>query len=137
MALVNRYREINAGRFPTASDAMKDVGGSYYFVRQILQELKYNSKQLSVDTKDTSLEKSAMKKDEISTNFEEVSQTRELGEVIRPILKEDIGSCSSKIFESKQGQQSSISVEVRMSDETQLFSAVVSMKKQTMFYFYQ
>ncbi|KAI3460227.1 hypothetical protein Pfo_016890 [Paulownia fortunei] len=116
---VNKYREMNAGKFPTISDARKDVGGSYYVVRQILQELKYNSKMSSVDTKDASLKKSAMKKDEISTNFGEVSQARELGELISPISKVDIGDTRSKSFESKQGPQSSIAVESDKSKDVQ------------------
>lgn len=40
---VDKYRAMNAGKFPTASDAKKNVGGCFYVVRQILQELEYNS----------------------------------------------------------------------------------------------
>lgn len=43
-SFVNKYRSMNAGKFPAASDAQKQVGGNYYIVRQILQELEYNSK---------------------------------------------------------------------------------------------
>ncbi|KAJ6296510.1 hypothetical protein OIU78_024375 [Salix suchowensis] len=41
---VNRYRETHAGKFPSISDAQKQVGGNYYFIRKIVQELEYKSK---------------------------------------------------------------------------------------------
>lgn len=41
---VNEYRSNNAGKFPTASDAMNHVGGSYYVIRRIIQELEHKSK---------------------------------------------------------------------------------------------
>ncbi|XP_073295690.1 uncharacterized protein [Primulina huaijiensis] len=40
---VDKYRTMNAGKFPTASNAKKNVGGCYYVVRHILQELEYTS----------------------------------------------------------------------------------------------
>ena len=42
-----RHRAINAGKFPRISDAVKQVGGSYYVVRKIIQELEYKSKMNS------------------------------------------------------------------------------------------
>ncbi|KAF8036017.1 hypothetical protein BT93_C1900 [Corymbia citriodora subsp. variegata] len=41
---VNEYRVKNAGKFPTASDARNHVGGSYYVIRKIIQELEHKSK---------------------------------------------------------------------------------------------
>ncbi|KAL0432502.1 UNVERIFIED_CONTAM: hypothetical protein Slati_2584500 [Sesamum latifolium] len=125
---VNKYREMNAGKFPTASDAVKDVGGSYYVVRQILQELQYNSKVSPVDTKDASLGKSFVSKDETPTKSVEVSQTRGLGEV-SPISKTATAKSSSKSLKSKKRSQSSISVEESVNDETQLSSAVIDRSK--------
>ncbi|XP_011074424.1 uncharacterized protein LOC105159162 isoform X1 [Sesamum indicum] len=125
---VNKYREMNAGKFPTASDAVKDVGGSYYVVRQILQELQYNSKVSPVDTKDASMEKSFMSKDETPTKSVEASQTRGLGEV-SPISKMATAKSSSKSLKSKKSSQSSISVEESINDETQLSSAVIDRSK--------
>ncbi|KAK1388095.1 hypothetical protein POM88_016273 [Heracleum sosnowskyi] len=43
-SFVNRYRGGNSGKFPTVSHAMHEVGGSYYVVKKIMQELEYNSK---------------------------------------------------------------------------------------------
>lgn len=164
--LVYRYRLKNEGKFPSVLDTIRTVGGGYYSVRQIIQEMIYNSKQSSADltytsskksdtkenemyksekpvkikesyleknqakdhetlerstyTKDTSLEESP-KEDEISIKFEEVPQTRELGEDTRSILK-DVENSSSKNFQSKQDQKPSVSVEV--CDETLLFSTL-------------
>ena len=42
--LVCRYRAVNAGKFPKAHDTMKQVGGNYYVVKKIIQELEYISK---------------------------------------------------------------------------------------------
>ncbi|CAA2996624.1 Hypothetical predicted protein [Olea europaea subsp. europaea] len=54
---------MNAGKFPTASDARKEVGGSYYTIRQILQELEYNSKMSPIDIREaTSKVNDTMKK---------------------------------------------------------------------------
>ncbi|CAI9776343.1 unnamed protein product [Fraxinus pennsylvanica] len=65
---VNKYKAMNAGKFPTAFKAMKEAGGSYYFIRQILQELEYNSKMSSMGTKDlSSVGNYSMKKNEMST----------------------------------------------------------------------
>ncbi|XP_011074425.1 uncharacterized protein LOC105159162 isoform X2 [Sesamum indicum] len=122
------WKTMLTRKFPTASDAVKDVGGSYYVVRQILQELQYNSKVSPVDTKDASMEKSFMSKDETPTKSVEASQTRGLGEV-SPISKMATAKSSSKSLKSKKSSQSSISVEESINDETQLSSAVIDRSK--------
>ncbi|EYU36306.1 hypothetical protein MIMGU_mgv1a014376mg [Erythranthe guttata] len=94
--------EMNPGKFPTVSDAVKDVGGSYYFVRQILQELIYNSKLSSM----------------------KVSRTSKLPEIISPSSKVESTDPGSKTYELEQGPQSSVTVEANINDETQIFSAV-------------
>ncbi|XVF53698.1 hypothetical protein PTKIN_Ptkin05aG0119700 [Pterospermum kingtungense] len=43
-SFVSRYKSMNAGKFPSATAAQKEVGGSYYFIRKILQELEHKSK---------------------------------------------------------------------------------------------
>lgn len=43
-SFVNKYRRANEGKFPTSSATHKQVGGSYYVVRNILQELESQSK---------------------------------------------------------------------------------------------
>lgn len=39
-----RYRATNNGKFPSVTDAQKEVGGSYYVLRSILQELEAKAK---------------------------------------------------------------------------------------------
>ncbi|KAF8093836.1 hypothetical protein N665_0377s0046 [Sinapis alba] len=39
-SFVTKYRAANAGKFPTLKATVKEVGGCYYIVRSILQELK-------------------------------------------------------------------------------------------------
>ncbi|CAL0322324.1 unnamed protein product [Lupinus luteus] len=56
-AFVNRYREMNAGKFPTASVAQNQVGGGFYFLREIIQDLEYKSKMNSSNIKDENLVK--------------------------------------------------------------------------------
>ncbi|KAL3634212.1 hypothetical protein CASFOL_021266 [Castilleja foliolosa] len=118
---VNKYRETNAGKFPSASEAMKDVGGSYYVIREILQELIYNSKMSPpVDTKTASSDKSAIiEKDEISTiNTEKDSQATEMEElIISPITEVNVQDSSVASFESNQDPQPPISVESGESKE--------------------
>ncbi|XP_040998720.1 uncharacterized protein LOC121244628 isoform X1 [Juglans microcarpa x Juglans regia] len=48
-SFVNKYREMNGGKFPNLSFAQKQVGGCYYNVRKIIQELKHKSKMSSSD----------------------------------------------------------------------------------------
>ncbi|CAN6687174.1 unnamed protein product [Malus baccata var. baccata] len=43
-SFVNQYRAKNAGAFPTVSYAQKELGGSYYVVKSVLQELQYRAK---------------------------------------------------------------------------------------------
>ncbi|XP_047967395.1 uncharacterized protein LOC125211578 isoform X2 [Salvia hispanica] len=65
---VNEYRITNDGKFPTVSHTIKEVGGGYYTVRQIIQEMLYNSKQSSTDAKYVSIGKSSTKETEIASN---------------------------------------------------------------------
>ncbi|XP_073119178.1 uncharacterized protein [Henckelia pumila] len=74
------YRTMNAGKFPSASDAKKNVGGCYYVVRRILQELEYNSS--------------------LATGLQEVSRKRKPKEVVisvKPSLDVLIPSSDSRL----------------------------------------
>ncbi|OEL14368.1 hypothetical protein BAE44_0024615 [Dichanthelium oligosanthes] len=41
-----RFRASNDGKFPSASNVRQHIGGSYYTVRELLQELEYNHTKL-------------------------------------------------------------------------------------------
>ncbi|XP_071691227.1 uncharacterized protein [Rutidosis leptorrhynchoides] len=46
-SFVNKYRAMNLGKFPSTTNAQKAVGGSYYIIRKMLQEMEYNVKIFS------------------------------------------------------------------------------------------
>ncbi|OAY82364.1 hypothetical protein ACMD2_10217 [Ananas comosus] len=48
-AFVENYRALNGGKFPSAYLVREGVGGSYYIVREIIQELEYNHKMAPLD----------------------------------------------------------------------------------------
>lgn len=76
-SFVNKYRASNAGKFPTISEAIKQVGGSYYVIRKILQELEYQSTTSSMNTRNNmKLGKVVVKVNDTSKQVEEVSGTR-------------------------------------------------------------
>ncbi|KAI4347392.1 hypothetical protein L6164_008208 [Bauhinia variegata] len=51
-SFVKKYREMNAGKFPTISNTIKQVGGSHYFVKKIVQQLGYESQMNSSNIMD-------------------------------------------------------------------------------------
>ncbi|XP_068645734.1 uncharacterized protein [Aristolochia californica] len=51
-SFVDKYRASNEGRFPSISHAVKEVGGSYYVARKILQEIEHSYKVLPASKKD-------------------------------------------------------------------------------------
>lgn len=51
LAFVEKYRALNDGKFPSAFCAKTEIGGSFYVVRSIIQELEYNHKRASLETK--------------------------------------------------------------------------------------
>ncbi|KAJ4746920.1 hydroxyproline-rich glycoprotein family protein [Rhynchospora pubera] len=46
VSFIEEYRASNEGRFPTSTVVQKEFGGSYYTVREIIQELKYKLAQV-------------------------------------------------------------------------------------------
>ncbi|CAL9051875.1 unnamed protein product [Musa banksii] len=43
-SFVDKYRASNAGRFPAVSHVRQEIGGSYYIIKQLVQEMKYNKR---------------------------------------------------------------------------------------------
>ncbi|CAI9295489.1 unnamed protein product [Lactuca saligna] len=48
-SFVNKYRAMNSGKFPSPTSAQKEVGGGYYSIRKLLQEMEYNFKLSSLE----------------------------------------------------------------------------------------
>ncbi|THU73486.1 hypothetical protein C4D60_Mb04t23350 [Musa balbisiana] len=43
-SFVDKYRASNAGRFPSVAHVRQEIGGSYYIIKQLVQEMKYNKR---------------------------------------------------------------------------------------------
>ncbi|CAL9087169.1 unnamed protein product [Musa textilis] len=43
-SFVDKYRASNAGRFPSVSHVRQEIGGSYYIIKQLVQEMKYTKR---------------------------------------------------------------------------------------------
>ncbi|GAB4842719.1 hypothetical protein Ancab_012694 [Ancistrocladus abbreviatus] len=75
-SFVNQYRVMNGGKFPPKSLVQKEVGGSYYVLRVMLQELEYNSKMTLVDDQcRKSLEGQMAEVNDVSVGVEEASES--------------------------------------------------------------
>lgn len=48
-SFVDKYRSMNQGKFPSPSSARKEVGGGYYRIKKMIQEMEYNVKVSSVE----------------------------------------------------------------------------------------
>ncbi|GLU12785.1 hypothetical protein SLE2022_294440 [Rubroshorea leprosula] len=82
-SFVSKYKLNHAGKFPTVSVVQKEVGGSYYTIRKMLQELEYKSKLCSSDNKTEKLSEKEVPK--------EVESLAE-GEVVSPAVGIQDGS---------------------------------------------
>ncbi|KAK9279001.1 hypothetical protein L1049_028583 [Liquidambar formosana] len=108
-SFVNKYREMNAGKFPSADSARKEVGGSFYVIRKILQEIEYNSKISPLNKRNQNiLEKELIKENESLTEYKEVSSSQmtvdaEIQNVSQKVAinGEVIGDSSDKHLEAK------------------------------------
>lgn len=68
---------MNSGKFPTTKYVQKEVGGSYYVLKKILQELQYESKMSSISTSKEALKETEInKKNEPPTGFKDVSSSQ-------------------------------------------------------------
>ncbi|KAK8615453.1 hypothetical protein V6N13_017041 [Hibiscus sabdariffa] len=74
-SFVNRYRSMNAGKFPTITEARKEVGGSFYVVRKVLQELEYKPNVCSSSNSYETLSAKVVNKEDNSFSVVEVVST--------------------------------------------------------------
>jgi hypothetical protein len=106
-----RYRSENAGKFPTVQHTKKEVGGGYYVVREIIQELEYKFKMKSQLAKDRSIQ--------------DDSQSARLDD------KKAVNT-GCVLLEEKRGLQTSSS-ERRLSNEVETISTLVSIDNKQQF----
>ncbi|WOK98785.1 hypothetical protein Cni_G07497 [Canna indica] len=54
---VDKYKARNGGKFPSVSQVQQETGGSYYIIRQLVQELEYKTKFASLNKGSENLSK--------------------------------------------------------------------------------
>ncbi|XP_050379058.1 uncharacterized protein LOC126796306 [Argentina anserina] len=106
---VNEYRAMNAGRFPPFVYTQQQVGGSYYRVRGILQELQYRDKTSpSCGGIEHSLAREGVRGSEALTEDGVVS-----GRTVSEVENDtDLSVAGNEYLEAKEELQASSSVEI-------------------------
>ncbi|KAM5574150.1 hypothetical protein ABKV19_013577 [Rosa sericea] len=108
-SFVHEYRAMNAGKFPPFKYTQRQVGGSYYRIRGILQELQYTAKMSpSCGGIEHSLGREGIRGSESLT---------EVGGVIAQTVSEaendtDLSVASDGCLEAEEESQTSSSVEI-------------------------
>ncbi|KAI3831194.1 hypothetical protein MKX03_033980 [Papaver bracteatum] len=76
-AFVENYKTLNGGKFPTVTEIRKQMGGSHYTIRRLVQELDHKSKTSHVSEADQHLlqTKVPKKEDQGFTKVEEITST--------------------------------------------------------------
>ncbi|KAI3941710.1 hypothetical protein MKX01_018300 [Papaver californicum] len=76
-AFVENYKTLNRGKFPTVTEVLKQVGGSHYTIRRLVQELGHKSKTSLVSEADQHLLQTKVPRteDQGFTKVEEITST--------------------------------------------------------------
>ncbi|RVW25947.1 hypothetical protein CK203_095950 [Vitis vinifera] len=127
---------MNAGKFPTVSEAQKHVGGSYYIVRELVQELEHKAKTSPLSRRNENLmenepakeRKSLAEAEKVSTSRRTVDAVIEDYRQTVPISPLEVSDASSKNLEAKGGKwvEKILSEEVTTSDDHSDFVAMQS-----------
>ncbi|KAM0945287.1 hypothetical protein DsansV1_C10g0101101 [Dioscorea sansibarensis] len=116
-AFVDQYRASNAGRFPTVSFAQKQIGGSYYHVRQIIKELEFNHRMsLLGKNRDGQVGKTEVGSNP-SLRLKEVPGPSEIEEVSKPVASASCLSHKDIDTGSEIGSEDSAIVDLAINDE--------------------
>ncbi|XP_043694816.1 uncharacterized protein LOC122645576 [Telopea speciosissima] len=76
ISFIDKYRAENSGKFPPPSIARNNVGGSYYVIKQIIQELEYKSKVSTT----TWMEENIQRKEVEAASQESLTEVEEVSE---------------------------------------------------------
>lgn len=105
-SFVNKYRVTHDGKFPTTSDVRKNVGGSYYVVKIILQEVVLKCKSSSSDGTENLVGDGLVKEHEVCVDggtqneVDKVAANNvEIGDVSEKHLKAEDGPFTSSVAE--------------------------------------
>ncbi|KAE9600170.1 hypothetical protein Lal_00045636 [Lupinus albus] len=132
-AFVNRYREMNAGKFPSASVTQKQVGGGYYFLREIIQDLEYKSKMNPSNIRDENLVKKepfdqsnlltteAVKISSVNTETAIDRPSQDVFQSVVSDVRETVNTGYDHL-EEKRGSQTSSCEERELSKEIEIIS---------------
>ncbi|CAM0903682.1 unnamed protein product [Alopecurus aequalis] len=92
---VQNYRASHEGKFPSAASVRQQVGGSFYVLWELIQELEYNSR-LKSDVRDASFnsrnfegKKHGLNNIELSTKDARTKETKDLPEVQKKVTKQE------------------------------------------------
>lgn len=130
-SFVNKYRADNAGKFPKVSDARKQLGGSFYVLREIIQELAHKSKMNSSNNVGEILVEKQFDQSKILTTESvnvssgniDVAKDRPMQDDSKSVVlddKEAVNTCYDNLEETR-GPQTSY-WEKRLSEEIEVVS---------------
>lgn len=130
-----RYRADNAGKFPKVSDARKQLGGSFYVLREIIQELAHKSKMNSSNNVGEILVEEQFDKSKILTTESvnvsssniDVAKDSPMQDDSKSVVlddKEAVNTCYDNLEETREPQTSYW--EKRLSEEIEVVSTPVS-----------
>ncbi|KAJ4972873.1 hypothetical protein NE237_006047 [Protea cynaroides] len=128
ITFVDKYRADNSGKFPTPTFAQKNLGGSYYALRQIIQELEYKSNSPPTNRTEESIPRKEVEaaSQESLTEVEEDSESKmgctsseQLGmdENVQTMINTMKDGVSTTHFEAEEGPQVSTRFEEILSVE--------------------
>lgn len=95
---------MNAGKFPSASEAHKHVGGSYYIIRELVQELEHKAEVPTLSRNNENLmktepseERKSLAKAEVSTSQRTADSVIQDCQLTAPISPLEIPGASSNL----------------------------------------
>lgn len=134
---------MNAGKFPTTSITKKQVGGCYYVVRGIIQELEYKAKMISSNNRDENLVKKVPFDDskllnteavKVSSGNTETAKEKPSKDDFQLVVSDDKETVNTG-FELLDGKREprTFSLERRLSEEVEIISRPVSIENKYYF----
>ncbi|CAH1420374.1 unnamed protein product [Lactuca virosa] len=118
-SFVNKYRGMNSGKFPSPTSAQKEVGGGYYSIRKLLQEMEYNYKLSSLEKLSVTKETKKQNKSEDTVIASPSQQVSNSQITMDQNLYEDAWlECVGNLDKNSKGLQPSTSKNITRDDDT-------------------
>ncbi|XP_072989048.1 uncharacterized protein [Typha latifolia] len=121
---VEKYRASHEGKFPTASAVQQEVGGSFYTVREMVQELEYNCKMSPSNKSETIQLDKTKKVNYLSSDAKEESSfsSRKKAPTMEVVGKIEIDEDPSLKLAKVEGQNHGESMRVQKSNASTVCS---------------